>query len=188
MSNDKGRTRVWATIVYPDSCAEDWLEILGEECIPCLVSPLHNQDFNPDGEVKKSHYHVLFNFDGVKSYDQVKDICERIKGVEPKKVNSFRGYARYLCHLDNPEKHQYDVNKVRSIGGIDYMNSISLSSDKYTTISEMMLYCDENDIYSYATLLRYASTNRYDWFRVLCDNGTVVMKEYLKSLMWERKK
>ena len=37
---------------------------------------------------------------------------------------------------------------------------------------------------SYAHLLSWCRVNRFDWFRVLCDSGTVVMREFLKSKMW----
>lgn len=51
-------------------------------------------------------------FDGVKTIEQAKDLFEQIGGVGCEKVNSIRGYARYLCHLDNPEKAQYDQGAV----------------------------------------------------------------------------
>lgn len=184
MDNNK-RTRCWSTIVYPDSVASDWIDFLTDECIPCFISPLHNNDFNADGEKKKAHHHILFCFDGVKSYSQIKDICNRIKSVEPKMVNSTRGYARYLCHLDNPEKAQYDINNILSIGGLDYNDVICSVTDKYIAIKQMMTFCRESNIYCYADLLSYACDHEQSWFRVLCDSGTVVIKEYLKSLSWK---
>jgi hypothetical protein len=51
-------------------------------------------------------------------------------------------------------------------------------------ICEMIDYCEQENIYSYSELLKYCRAERFDWFRVLCDNGTVVMKEYLKSRAW----
>ncbi|MBQ2264723.1 MAG: hypothetical protein II341_04890, partial [Oscillospiraceae bacterium] len=49
---------------------------------------------------------------------------------------------------------------------------------------EMMEYCKEYNVVSYSELLEYAAEQHMDWFRVLCDNGTVVIKEYLKSRSW----
>ena len=48
----------------------------------------------------------------------------------------------------------------------------------------MIDWCEETDCISYAQLLRYARAERYDWFRVLCDSSTLVIKEYLKSRKW----
>lgn len=181
------RVRTWATVVYPESASDNWMQLLGEQCIPVMISPLHENDVNPTGEAKKPHYHVLFTFDGVKAKDQVQEYVDIINGVGLEAVGSTRGYARYLCHLDNPEKAQYDPSQVKCYGGADYMAIIGLAIDKYIAIKDMMDFCDQNDIVSYAQLLRYCSFERMDWFRVLCDNGTVVMKEFLKSKSWEEK-
>ena len=59
------------------------------------------------------------------------DIFEKIGGVGCQRINVVRGYARYLCHLDNPEKAQYNISDVISLGGADYQEVISLASDKY---------------------------------------------------------
>jgi hypothetical protein len=180
----KGRTRNFATVMYPDSAPEGWQDILSELKIPAFISPLHDKDVNPDGEIKKPHWHVMFVFEGVKTDEQVQEIIDKIGGVGLERVNSFRGYARYLCHLDNPEKFQYLPEEVRSLCGADYIGAIGLVTDKYKAIGEMMDYCEEVGCVSYSELLMYARINRYDWFRVLCDNGTMVIKEYLKSKLW----
>lgn len=185
-SSGRGRTRNFATVIYPESASENWLEILQEQFVPAFVSPLHNMDVNPTGEVKKEHYHVILMFEGVKTNEQAKEIFEKIGGVGCEVVQSLRGYARYLCHLDNPEKAQYDTDAVRSLCGADYVSVCSLVTDKYKAISEMIDFCVSSDIVSYADLLEYCRENRFDWFRVLCDNGTVVMKEYLKSRLWTK--
>lgn len=128
----------------------------------------------------------MFNFDGKKSAEQMKEYTSLIGGVGLEAVGSTRGYARYLCHLDNPEKAQYNPSDVKCYGGADYMALIGLAIDKYVAIKDMMDFCDQCNIVSYAQLLRYCSAERMDWFRVLCDNGTVVMKEFLKSKTWEQ--
>ena len=179
-----GRTRNFATVVYPESAPENWQTILGEHCVPAFISPLHDKDINPTGEQKKEHYHVLIMFEGVKTLEQAKEIIDSIGGVGVEKVNSLRGYARYLCHLDNPEKEQYNTSDVRSMAGADYMGVIGLAIDRYVAIGEMMDYCELNNVVSYAELLRYCRSERFDWFRVLCDSGTFVIKEYLKSKRW----
>lgn len=180
------RTRNYATVVYPESAPSDWLEKLAEMKIQAFVSPLHKDDVNPDGTVKKAHYHVIFMFDVVKTAKQAENFSSEIGGVGLESINSLRGYCRYLCHLDNPEKAQYKSEDVKSFGGADYHGICSLVSDKYQSIREMISYCTDHRIISYADLLRYASENREDWFRCLCDNGTLVMKEFIKSFAWEQ--
>ena len=183
-TSGKGRTRNYATVVYPDSAPENWQEILTQHFVPAFISPLHDKDLNPTGETKKAHWHVVLMFDGVKTMEQAQLIFDSIHGVGCEVVQSIRGYARYLCHLDNPEKAQYDIADVRSLCGADYTGTIGLAIDKYKAIGEMIDFCEEYNIVSYSELLKYCRMERFDWFRVLCDNGTVVMKEYLKSKRW----
>lgn len=178
------RYRTFACVVYPESAPENWQELLVEQFVPAFISPLHDKDINPTGEPKKPHYHVILMFDGKKSIEQAKEVFDVIKGVGCEVVKSIRGYSRYLCHLDNPEKAQYSVDDVRSICGSDYMNVIGLAIDRYKAIREMKDFCRDNEVFAYCDLLDYASEERADWFRILCDNGTVVMKEYLKSIYW----
>ena len=183
-ASGRGRTRNFATVVYPESAPDGWQEILSQQFVPAFISPLHDKDVNPTGEPKKPHYHVVLMFDGVKTREQAQDIISKINGVGCEVIQSIRGYARYLCHLDNPEKAQYKQEDVRSLCGADYPGTIGLVTDKYKAIGEMIDYCEDNGIYSYLELLKYCRMERFDWFRVLCDNGTVVMKEYLKSKSW----
>ena len=183
--NSTKRTRNYGTVVYPDSAPDGWQDILAQQFIPALISPLHDKDTNPDNdEPKKAHYHVMIMFDSVKTKEQAIEVFNLIGGVGCEVIQSRRGYARYMCHMDNPEKFQYKQDDVRALGGADYIDIIGLVTDKYKAIGEMIDYCKEYNIYSYSDLLEYCRMERFDWFRVLCDNGTVVMKEYLKSRSW----
>lgn len=178
------RKRNFATVIYPESAPEDWRATLAGYFVPAFISPLHDKDVNATGEPKKAHHHVMVMFEGKKSEDQVRTMFESIGGVGLERVESLRGYARYLCHLDNPEKAQYNPSDVVSLNGSDYSYTIGIVADKYKAVREMIAFCDANQIVSYAELLRYASVEQDTWFRVLCDSGTVVMKEYLKSVSW----
>lgn len=179
-----GRTRNFACIVYPESAPENWQDILADEFIPAFISPLHDKDVNPTGEVKKAHYHVILMFDGVKTFEQAQEVFDKIGGVTCQTVNSIRGYVRYLCHMDNPDKAQYKQEDVICLCGADFAGVANLVIDKYKAVRDMVDFCKTNNIYSYALLMEYCMQYRFDWFRVLCDNGTVVMREYLKSLEW----
>lgn len=182
-NSKSARTRNWATIVYPDSenTPANWLEVLGELCIPCLVSPLHDMDKNADGEFKKPHFHVLFLFDGVKSRQQVEILIRMIGGVGCEAVASSRGYARYLCHLDNPEKAQYNRQFVRAFAGVDYDDIISLPSDNLLILSEILDFCEDNDIVDFYRLIMYARYEKPDWYRLLTGGYTVFITNFLRS-------
>ena len=114
------RKRDYACVVYPDSAKKDWISIIADLKVPVFISPLHDQDVNPDGELKKPHYHVMFMFEGKKSEDQFDFIKSLFGGVGNELILSRKGYARYLCHLDNPEKAQYHISEVISLCGANY--------------------------------------------------------------------
>lgn len=78
---------------------------------------LHDSDSDENGEQKKAHYHILMNFG---SPQQIKTVFNKFPEFTEIKENSIElirngyGYKRYLCHLDNPEKHQYSVDLVET--------------------------------------------------------------------------
>lgn len=178
------RTRNYACVVYLDSASQDWFQIISESKIPVFISPYHEFDCNPDGEVKKPHYHVLIMFDSVKTEKQAKEFIDSFGGVGCEVVASTRGYARYLCHLDNPEKHQYSIEDVIQYGGADYLSVIGTSSDVQKNIKEMIVFIDNNQIISFHQMLNYAAENRSDWFDALCHHCALVIREYIKSKYW----
>ena len=48
------RFRNFATIVYPESAPEGWLDILDEECVEAFVSPLHDKGCKSGWRTEKS--------------------------------------------------------------------------------------------------------------------------------------
>ena len=186
-SAQSSRCNYWASVVYPESAPTNWVDILEELVVPCFVSPLHNMDNNPNGETKKEHYHVLLLFESLKSPSQAKEIFDQIGGVGCERVNSIRGYARYLCHLDNPDKYRYPESEVKAFCGLDYYSIISLPTDRLGILMDMQDWCDDNHVFGFASLVRYARREKPDWYRVLAESGTIFMKEYLKSCSWENR-
>ena len=181
------RTRNWASVIYPDSqeTPGNWIEILKEQIVPCFISPIHDKDKNSDGETKKNHYHIMILFESVKTREQAKEIFALVGGVGAEPIKCVRAYARYLCHLDNPEKAQYNINDVISCCGANYSDMIFSSNDKYSIIGELIDFCEQEDIVSYADLIVYARENNIEWFKVLCDSGTLPIVQFLKSRHWE---
>ena len=182
-----GRTRNFATVVYPDSAPADWKEKLDQLHVAAFISPLHDKDVNPNGELKKAHYHVLVMFEGPKDYDtQVKPIFDEIGAVGREIVNSARGYARYLCHLDNPEKATYSPSEALCMGGADYYGVVTLPTDDLKVITEIKRFCRENEIYSLAEIIDIAESLHPEWYSTIVMSRCYVIDKYIKSLEWER--
>ena len=188
MTNNS-KTRNYVSIGYPESLKENWLDTLRNTHIQCVISPLHNQDILDikTGELKKEHYHILLMFDNTKTLKHAQDIFDSIGAINCEPVNSLRGQARYLCHLDELDKHIYDINDVICLNGVDYISLINQPSNQYQLIKEMMFFCKDNSIIYFNQLLEYAALNRQDWYIVLCKNGSYVMDKYIKSLDYQLK-
>lgn len=182
-----GRTRNFATVVYPDSAPSDWMDKLDRLHIAAFISPLHDKDMDPDGGLKKSHYHVMLMFESPVEYEtRVAPIFAEIGAVGREMVNSARGYARYLCHLDNPEKFQYSPSEVRCIGGADYYGVTSLPTDDMKMLGEVFSYIQEHEIYSLAELLTISQIHHPEWFSMIAMSRCYVVDKFIKSLAWER--
>lgn len=190
-SEDIKRTRNWVCIVYPDSAPENWRSIIDDYHIQWIESPLHNLDVNPDtGELKKAHWHVLLLFDGVKTFDQVKEITSKINAAIPVKCASSKGTVRYMAHLDNPEKAQYNFSDIKAHGGADVSELLKpTSSERYKFINEMCDFIKDNEITEFQDVVDYARINHFEtWFPLLCDNSAYIIGQYVKSQRHRRVK
>lgn len=182
-SRNPGRTRSWTFVLYPESAPKNWRDILDEEHIQWIESPLHDKDINADGEVKKAHWHILLMYESVKAYEQVKEITDKLTAAAPQKCNGAKGLVRYMAHMDNPEKFQYPTSEIIGHGGADVAELLKpTSSDRYNLIREMMEFVKEQDITEMEDLLTHAMTERFDdWFPLLCDNSAYILGSLLKS-------
>lgn len=175
------KTRNWAFIMYPDSAPTNWREILTNYHINVIVSPLHDKDINPTtNEPKKAHWHVVLNFDSVKTIRQVEEIANSVNGTNPIKVESINGAIRYFTHIDNPEKAQYKREDITNIGSFDIDEPFKRSIDKYNYISEMIDFIETNNVNEFFQFMLYCKNENQEWFKALCDSSYVI-REYIKS-------
>ena len=181
------RIRNWTFVIYPvegnPPAPSDWRDILDEEHIQWIESPLHDQDKNADGTPKKAHIHILTMFEGKKSFEQMKQLTDRLNAPIPQKCSSAKGLVRYMAHLDNPEKVQYKTSDIIGHGGVDVAEYLKpTSSSRYQLIGEMMDFVKEHNIIEMKDLLYYARMERFDdWFPLLCDNSAYIMNSLIKS-------
>ena len=193
------RKRNWTFLIYPESAPENWEDVLKGLKIPCLVSPLHDKDvFTKDdemkdpshkaGTLKKPHYHVMLLYQGKKSYEQVKEAISPLNGTRPEAVESTGGMAAYLSHENETDKVKYDRNDVKAFNGASYAATMASNKEyKGIIIGEMVDWCDENNVYAYCDLLRYARHENPDWYYVLNTSSTNQMLAFLKSKAWQDK-
>lgn len=166
------RYRNFATLVYPESAPDNWLEVLRDSHLQIFVSPLHDKDLNPNGTPKKPHFHVMPMWENPINREVAEEFFSTFGGVGCEVVKTKRGYARYLTHMDNPEKYQYDANDVLSLGGADYFSIVINESDEFMIIDEIIDYIDEFKIENVLELyqLSRAEVHQNDWRRVVQKN------------------
>ena len=183
------RGRNWWFVVYPESLPDNWLALLDEMHLPIFVSPLHDKDKNADGESKKPHYHVILMFDGNKSFDQILEISQgKLRGTIPQRIDHLRGAVRYLIHADNPEKFQYDVKDIISLGCADLDSAMQKSATvRHYDLAAMRKYIRDNEIYSFAQFYDYCDEFNSDWASMLDDSCTMCISNYIKSRIYDRR-
>ena len=176
---EKGR--IWACVVYRESCSEDWLAKVENLHIPCYISPLHDRD------EKKEHWHCMFLFQGQKTREIVKDLFKSFGGVGAELVHHKQAYLLYLCHLASDDKVTYNKDDVIALNGATpyemALDDVALSH--YDIIGEMIEWCSCHTTY-FCDLVDYARSCRKDWFKVLCDRNSHLLWEYIKSKTWQK--
>lgn len=177
------KSRYWAFIVYPESCKKNWENELEETGLQFAVSPLHDKDIDiyAEGgpEIKKAHWHVLIEYEGPKTYKSVKeDICDKIGATIPKKIESLRGYYRYLIHMDNPEKAQYKLEDIKEYNGFH----LDLTTTEVTRImNEITDKIIDEEIFEYSDLIDYYKEIGDNDFVEIIMNHTYFFDKYISS-------
>ena len=145
------KKRNWAFVVYPESLPEGWLDLLRETGLQCAISPLHDKDKEPTGELKKAHYHVIACYSGPTSYNVVKGLTEQLHAPGPQALEQVRGYYRYLTHKDNPEKAQYSENDIQTLNGFYIGDFVELTKSEVLNIKrDLLTLIREADILEYS--------------------------------------
>lgn len=189
--------RGWLAVLYPESAAENWRDLLTAEGVPAYVSPLHDRDENADGTPKKPHHHIVLLWDGPTTYETARPIFDVLGAVMPPKnpkpgttkpyAVTVRGALRYLCHLDNPDKAQYDPNGVQAFSATlaDYFDLISSAGDDDAVLDEITDFIDEHGVTSFAWFVRYCKQERPEWRRLVYHKYAALITRYIKSVAWE---
>ena len=182
------KRREYAFLLYPDSCVADCLGVIKQLQQPFFVI-LHDKDVNPDGTLKKPHYHVMILFNNPRAEGTIRQINLRCGGnghFEP--ILSRRGYVRYLCHLDNPEKHKYAPESILGFYGADYSKeSMSVMQRKNLdddVFCDIIKFCKDHCIVAYCELVDYCIEHKKEWLPYLRGRNGQSIVSYIKSFYW----
>lgn len=184
MATEKNkRSNNWSFVAYPESLPPNWEQIINQHHVQWFCSPLHDADLNADETEKKAHYHIIITFESLKSCEQVLEITRgELNATVPQIVKSMRGYLRYFVHLDNPEKHQYQISDIVCYGGADISPYFEpTQTDRYMIMDAMVDWIELNDITEFCDLTTYARLNEPEWRSLLYSNSTIFFSNYIKS-------
>lgn len=182
------KKRNWAFILYPESAPANWREQIQETGLEACISPLHNKDIDNDTkEIKKAHYHVILCYNGPTSYNVVNSVCKSLNCSNAKALESVKGYYRYLTHMDNPEKYQYDKKDIEYINNFNVLNYFELTK---TEISEhkrnIQQIIRNKDITEYCDLLDFLiDENLFEELDVAMNN-VILFNSYIKSRKYKQ--
>ena len=163
-ANDKGR--YWSGLIYPgDSCPDDWQARMRLSGLRILVSPVHDKDIAnvETGELKKPHRHVIAMWPNTTTRRNAERFFEQFHG--PKtilRLESPRGMARYLIHLDDPDKAQYDPEDVIAFNGADWTELAAPENVQSQESSAIVQMIADNEIRSCYQLYKLCQQERPD--------------------------
>ena len=123
------KSRTYGIILYPDSTNYDYESIISfalssyKECMWIL----HDKDIyqynvtdsetgeiiHLAGDAKKPHIHLLFKLDNPRSINSIaKELSIPENMVEH--IKKWKASVRYLIHMDDEDKYQYDKKLIKS--------------------------------------------------------------------------
>lgn len=182
MPSKNVKKRNWAFVLYPESAPADWKETLRQTGLQCAVSPLHDKDLDPTGELKKAHYHVIACYSGPTSFNVVKGLTDSLHAPIPQALEQVRGYYRYLTHKDNPEKYQYPDGDIQTVNGFSIMDFVELSKSEVLSIKrELQTLIREADITEYSDFMDLLQDNEMLQQYDVASCNTYFFEKYISS-------
>lgn len=186
------RSRNWAVIFYPEDLPDDWQGMLDELHIRWVEGPLHEQDTNADGSPKKPHVHTLLIFENVKTSEQVSELLKEAFGesetgsiigvAAPQKATDRSAVVRYMAHMDNPEKAQYDPADIVGHNGADPAEILRYSAtEKREMVVAMEEFIEQNNITELADFSAAIRYDRPEWHVILSTQMTVYFNAFIRS-------
>jgi len=179
--------RYWTFLLYPSSCASNWREILTNAHVNALISPLHHGVKSATGEERVDHYHGMVMYDANKTGAQVMRLLDAMGAhysllPDEFQVGSPRAMARYMTHMDNPEKEQFAADERPEVFGcVDYDELVARDSDNDRRACEMLEFamseeCEARDWFEFVA---YAKDERRDWFELLATRACPQVKDVI---------
>lgn len=190
MATKQYRSFNW--VMYTESLPPNWMDYLDSLHVP-IICAIHDKDVwteldeennseHKAGTLKKEHIHGLSMFDGKKSLKQMLEMLAPLGVTYCEPTHNVQSFTRYLLHMDNPDKAQYDEGCLIAFGGAvaDFSRTIP-QSEVQSIMKRIGEFVREQDITEFSELWFYAMDNEPDWFTVLNNGKAFVVNQVIKS-------
>lgn len=176
------KKRHWAFVLYPESAPENWRDQLQQKGVLAAISPLHDRDINPTGEPKKPHYHVILSYAGPTAFSVIKGITDSLGQPIPQALEQVRGYYRYLTHMDNPEKAQYDAADIQHLNGFNIFDFSEMTKSEVTQIiKQLQQFIRDHNVMEYCHFMDLLADNDLNTEYEVASSHTFFFNAYIKS-------
>lgn len=149
------------------------------------ISPLHS----PDEDDKKPHYHVVVTLPSPRELGAIsKEFIAISSNLRLFPCRNVAGYTRYLTHLDNPEKQQFDVLP-EIIGGFSYSKFVFrkiADCDYATVIDSIKSFISDNEIFSFAAYVNFLCYEKNLDLLEWVVSHSYFVNQYINSLKCDR--
>lgn len=184
MSDD--RARIWTFIIYPEESVSNYMEIMRDSFVPTCLSPLHSPESMSGDELKK-HVHVMVQFEGKKSLNQMEDFINalRVNGIACTRANpviSKVALIRYFVHDGWEDKEQLRYDQIICLNGFNYQNEQTVS------FLDVMVFIQQLGLEEYADVMDACMNIHPDWVNPLAKGLNNALKNYLDSKRFKANK
>lgn len=187
------RHKLWTWIMYDES-SPDWHDGLESLHVPCVISPVHNRDLwtkfderrNPKckaGTPKKDHRHGMGEWEQPITYEEFMQAMAEahISTTSVKWVRSCRAMARYLTHMDSPEKARYNDAEVTELSGACWAEMCEREEDVHAILRAMREFVVVNEVMDLWQFQVWTDAQEdLTWSRTL-DARVYGMEKFIKS-------
>ena len=180
--NKNIKKRNWAFVLYPESAPSNWRDQLQQTGLPVAISPLHDMDIDPTGEIKKAHYHIILCYEGPTSFNVVSSITSSLNCPIPIPLEQVKGYYRYFTHRDNPEKYQYDLNLITTINGFSVNDYVGMTEEEVDLcLLQLQELIEDKNILEYSSLMNILKRPDTMELWKVARRQTLFLNSYIKS-------
>lgn len=194
------RHRCYTGIFYLDSMPDDWDDQISDVHLQVWVSPCHDKDTwsasdarkdhrHKAGHAKKPHYHYVVEYPSPVPLSVFLKDFAFLNGVQGTVVRDKVAMVRYLIHMDDPKKAQYDVNDMRCFGGADVSPIYTLGiCERYEAVKDMQRFIVDNEIVDFYQFVLYCDDCMPHWANLVNFSCAYIIDRFIGSFRAAKQK